>query len=262
MFMKNSNICKFTFAEEPASLTTYCFVRESDSQSMSEPVTLSRHCVILITQGEGTFLFSDNSFPLKRGGLVFGFKSEHFTVKPQENLEYMYIHFEGSRAEELFRRFGISNHNRLFEGFDGIIPLWQDSLAGANENTIDLASESVLLYTFARLFKSVTPRDTLISKILKISEENFTDPALSLASVSAQLGYNPKYISHLFKKELNVTYSEYLRNLRIQYAVSLLDHGLDSVKNIALLSGFSDPLYFSTVFKKAMGISPTAYIKK
>lgn len=262
MFMRNSNICKFTFAEETASLTTYCFVRESDFQSMSKPVTLSHHCVILITQGKGTFLFSNNSFPLKRGGLVFGFKSEHFAVKPQENLEYMYIHFEGSRAEELFRRFGISNQNRLFGGFDGIIPLWQDTLAGANENTIDLASESVLLYTFARLFKSITPRDTLISKILKISEENFTDPALSLTSIADTLGYNSKYISHLFKKALNVTYSEHLRNLRIQYAVSLLDHGLDSVKNVALLSGFTDPLYFSTVFKKSLGLSPTEYISR
>ena len=173
----------------------------------------------LITQGKGTVLFSNNSFPLKRGGLVFGFKCEHFAVKPQENLEYMYIHFEGSRAEELFRRFGISNQNRLFGGFDGIIPLWQDTLAGANENTIDLASESVLLYTFARLFKSITPRDTLISKILKISEENFTDPALSLTYIADTLGYNSKYISHLFKKALNVTYSEHLRNLRIQYAI-------------------------------------------
>jgi AraC-like DNA-binding protein len=44
--------------------------------------------------------------------------------------------------------------------------------------------------------------------------------------------------------------------------VSLLEHGIDSVKNVALLSGFSDPLYFSTVFKKDIGISPKEYMKK
>ena len=53
--------------------------------------------------------------------------------------------------------------------------------------------------------------------------------------------------------------SEYLRTVRIKHAVMLFDHGLDSVKNVALLSGFSDPLYFSSVFKAEVGISPKEY---
>jgi len=59
-----------------------------------------------------------------------------------------------------------------------------------------------------------------------------------------------------------VGYTEYLRNIRLKYAVSLLNHGIESVKNIAFLSGFSDPLYFSNVFKKAFGMSPKDYRKK
>ena len=58
---------------------------------------------------------------------------------------------------------------------------------------------------------------------------------------------------------MGVSLKEYLRTLRIKYAVSLFDHGMDSVKNVALLSGFNDPLYFSTVFKKTVGVSPTDY---
>jgi AraC-like DNA-binding protein len=61
---------------------------------------------------------------------------------------------------------------------------------------------------------------------------------------------------------MGIGYAEYLRNLRIKYAVSLFDHGIDSVKNVALLSGFSDPLYFSTVFKTVVGLSPKEYLKK
>ena len=48
--------------------------------------------------------------------------------------------------------------------------------------------------------------------------------------------------------------------LRIKYAVSLLEHGIGSVKNVAFLSGFSDPMYFSTVFKKVVGVSPKDYM--
>ena len=58
---------------------------------------------------------------------------------------------------------------------------------------------------------------------------------------------------------MNIGFTEYLRNLRIKYAVSLFESGLDSVKNVALLSGFKDPLYFSNVFKKTIGVSPREY---
>ena len=47
--------------------------------------------------------------------------------------------------------------------------------------------------------------------------------------------------------------------MRLKFAVSLFDNGIDSVKNVALLSGFSDPLYFSTTFKKIMGKTPKEY---
>ena len=50
--------------------------------------------------------------------------------------------------------------------------------------------------------------------------------------------------------------------MRLKYAVSLFDYGLDSVKNVAILSGFADPLYFSSVFKESIGISPREYIER
>ena len=78
-------------------------------------------------------------------------------------------------------------------------------------------------------------------------------------TIADELSYNSKYISHIFKEKMGISYSEYLRSLRLKFAVSLFDRGLDSVKNVALLSGFSDPLYFSTVFKKGMGVSPKEY---
>jgi AraC-like DNA-binding protein len=61
---------------------------------------------------------------------------------------------------------------------------------------------------------------------------------------------------------MGVLYSVYLRSLRLKHAVLLMDHGIDSVKNVALLSGFNDPLYFSTVFRNSTGISPKEYMAK
>jgi YesN/AraC family two-component response regulator len=88
--------------------------------------------------------------------------------------------------------------------------------------------------------------------MIEITEDNFKDPVLSLTTVAQALSYNPKYLSHAFKESMGVGYAEYLRSIRIRFAVSLLDLGIDSIKNVALLSGFTDPLYFSTVFKKSL----------
>jgi YesN/AraC family two-component response regulator len=173
----------------------------------------------------------------------------------------MYISFTGERSEELFRRFGINAAFRSFDGFESVVPLWQDSLARATDESIGLLAESMLLYAISRLCVDGNMKNDIIGSVISITEESFAESDLSITGIAEELGYNAKYISHLFKEKMGIPYSEYLRNLRIKYAVSLLDHGIDSVKNVAVLSGFQDPLYFSSVFKKVLGISPKEYKK-
>ena len=102
----------------------------------------------------------------------------------------------------------------------------------------------------------------VINRAVSFIEENFTDAELCLSAVAKDLGYNSKNLSHIFKEKMGMSFSEYLRTLRIKHAVMLFDHGLDSVKNVAFLSGFSDPLYFSSVFKSTVGIAPKEYKDK
>ena len=257
--MGRRNICKFVEPLAVEALSISCFVLESDPEVMKKPCSLQENCMILVIQGEGHFQFEDIKVPFETGSLIFGWAGECYVVESQTPCEYMYVRFSGERAQKLLRRFNIQENNRSFTGYDGLIPLWRDSLSRASEENIDLASESILLYTFSRLSGVARQRGSLVSEMLEITEEQFNDPELSIASLAETLGYNAKYLSHTFKDKMGIGYTEYLRNLRIKYAISLLDHGIDSVKNVALLSGFTDPLYFSTVFKKSVGVSPKEY---
>jgi len=257
--MKSKNICKFVPTYISDTLDINCFIYESEPETMKKQVKLSNYRAILVRCGRGEFIFDSKSTAFSAGNLVFGFPDEYFCVEPLDTCEYMYIDFSGGRAQSLLSRFGITQTSRAFSGFDGVIPLWHDSLTRASQENIDIASESILLYTFSRMSATVSKQNDLIERIVEITEENFNDPALSVSSVAAELSYNYKYISHLFKEKMGMSYSEYLRTLRIKYAVSLFDHGIDSVKNVAFLSGFSDPLYFSTVFKNSVGVTPKEY---
>ncbi len=254
------NICKFPNPSLHSPLSVSCFVMQTDTKIMKQNVSLKKHRMILVVQGQGVFKFNDQNFRCCSGTLLFGFENEIFSVDQAQDAIYMYIDFGGGRADDLFHRFHIHKGNRIFDGYDGLIPLWRDSLSRANEDTVDLASESILLYSFSRLSSHMAECGNVVGKILEISEENFNDPELSISRIADFLSYNSKYLSHVFKKTIGVTYSEYLRDLRIKYAISLLNEGLDSIKNVALLSGFADPLYFSNIFKKTIGISPREYV--
>ena len=259
--MANKNICKFSTPLISSSLWTHRFILESDEETMKNFITLNEHRVYLISKGDGVFSINSKKFLFQTGDLIFCFKGDEIRAEKTNKCEYMYIDFDGTRAQELFRRFGIIDGNRIFSGFDGLIPFWHESLSRASAENIDLSAESILLYTFSRLSVSTPKGNPLVNKIIELSEENFKENEFSISVIAEELGYNVKYLSHIFKEKTGVTYSEYLRDLRIKYAVSLFDHGLDSVKNVAVLSGFSDPLYFSTVFKKCIGVTPKEYKK-
>lgn len=259
--MANKNICKFSTPLISNTFWSTRFILEANTEVMKWRTTLNENRVYLISKGDGTFSINSKIFPFQTGDLIFCFKGEEIHANKTNKCEYMYIDFDGTRSQELFRRFGIVDGNRIFSGFDGLIPLWHESLSRASSENIDLSAESILLYTFSRLTVNTPKGNPLVNKIIELSEEGFKENNFSISIIAKELGYNAKYLSHIFREKTGVAYSEYLRDLRIKYAVSLFDHGLASVKNVAILSGFSDPLYFSTVFKKCIGVTPKEYKK-
>lgn len=70
---------------------------------------------------------------------------------------------------------------------------------------------------------------------------------------------NSAYLSYLFKQEMGIGFSNYLMELRIEYAKGLLKNTNEKIKEVAVLSGIPDYHYFSKAFKKMTGMSPADY---
>lgn len=258
--MTSQNICKFISESELSDLKPANFVFEQNPDTQARKTVLARHTVYLISAGTGVMVFDGDPVSVKKGDLLFGFSGE--TVHGNgEKLNYFYISFSGGRATELFRRFGITTLTRRFSGHEGMLPFWEESIARAREENLDLVSESVLTYAFSRLTGVREARDDVALRMIKHAEENFSEPELTLSSLADEWGYNPKYLSDSFKKKMGVGFSRYLTALRIKHAVFLMDHGVEAVKNIAFLCGFQDPLYFSKVFRRTVGTSPSEYLR-
>lgn len=104
----------------------------------------------------------------------------------------------------------------------------------------------------------------IIGKVLDILERHIADPELSLGRVAHQMLYiNPEYLGKLFKKETGEKFSNYVIKLRIKKAVEQIAIIPDiKIFELAEKLGFGDnPQYFSQVFKKFVGCTPSEYIK-
>ena len=256
--MESNNICKFSTSRASDLIcTNFIFETHGSQQNITKAVF---HIIGLTIQGSGKLRIGTQEHSLAAGTLFFVPRYLEFSVTPSSHLHYCYISFHGRRGDEFLARMDIHPDNCVFPRHDDLISFWQECLSQAEECNIDLLCESVLLYSLAHLQPANTGNDNVLSKIVTLTQEHFTEVDLSLSGIASQLGYDPKYLSSFFKKKKGISYTRYLREMRIRHAIFLMEEGLVSVKNIALLSGFHDPLYFSKVFTESEGISPKAYI--
>lgn len=92
-------------------------------------------------------------------------------------------------------------------------------------------------------------------------QEHYREP-ITLQMLSDALGLAPKYAGALFKREKGITPIEYLTWLRMEKAKAMMRSSpVPLLKQVALEIGYTDPFYFSRVFKKYIGQSPSDYMQ-
>lgn len=100
-----------------------------------------------------------------------------------------------------------------------------------------------------------------VSKVEDYIHRHYADSNLSVETISDILHISPSYLSTIFKKEKQESLISYLTNLRMKKAIELLRSSDEKSYRIAEMVGYVDANYFSYVFKKKYGISPTRYRK-
>ena len=113
-----------------------------------------------------------------------------------------------------------------------------------------------------RPIKKAKENKNHIERALEIINTNYSNPYFSIKDIAKELFLHENYVSKLFKQQMNLTFSSYLSRFRIEMSVSLIDQGYTSINKIAHAVGFSDPLYFSKIFKKYNNCSPSEEIIK
>lgn len=261
------DICQFIpYHEDYHSIHTIHFVLETLPQSYTALHAQAVYKMHLVRSGSGFLHTPVNVRPLKPGDIFFTFPAKPFCIESGQDFTYMYVSFLGSRANMILDKLSITSNNCFFSDCDSLLHIWEDALHIHTELS-DIASESILLYTFAFLGNCILDfsdkngeHQDAFPKIKKYIDDHFTNNGLSLEYISQELAYNPKYISSIFKKNMSIGIVEYLNTIRIQHACTLIRQGFTSINDISVGCGFSDAQYFSKVFKQKMGMPPSRYV--
>lgn len=118
--------------------------------------------------------------------------------------------------------------------------------------------EQLLDYAEKSLEQKSRKNQTLIQKICNYLEEHYQED-ISLEEAANIIGFSSFYFSKLMKEYCNMSYIDYVSTIRIKKAMSLFETTDQTISQIALLVGYSDPNYFTRVFKKIVGKTPSAY---
>lgn len=126
---------------------------------------------------------------------------------------------------------------------------------------LSLQFSTILFYVsqaFCERFRSPDALPSQVSKILTYIKEHYKEP-ISLDDVCNTMNMSKQYCMRIFKKHMHTTINDYILDLRMRHAAYLLSNTHMNVSQTADYLGFSDTSYFSRVFKKYYGISPSEY---
>lgn len=99
----------------------------------------------------------------------------------------------------------------------------------------------------------------IIEQSKLIMKENCTNENLSVGYIAGRLFLSNNYFGQLFKSSTGISVTEYINYARIEHAKHLLKNSNKKIYEISAESGFADQYYFSSVFKKVIGLTPSEY---
>ena len=266
----SESICRFMSAKnEEATIQTVRFVYETECLSLTQPFMHPIYVFHIVTKGTAIFRIGDNKYSLKRGDIFFAFPAYPYYLDADNDFEYIYISFMGSGAISRLSKCNITPKNPYYADFGFLCTMFENAIRRITNFNSSILTEAVLYYALSFFDNSDQAHEideqqnscSVFENIVDYVDYHYRESDISLNRLANVFSYTEKYLSSLFKKNMQIGFISYLNNLRIQYACELIQNGNMNMSEISIACGYSDYSYFSKVFKKITGHSPTDGLK-
>ncbi len=238
-----------------------------------------------ITGGEGTHVFNGETYPLHRGCAYLLTPKDFHTVteNPEKPLQLYNINFSDQLLSPalsqqlncisgIFRiTFDEEDTHRL-EGLMGeLLQEYETEKKHRGEMMRSLFEQTLIRMIRQKLCEEEQQEihqgtetggkpSLPVNEVINHLKLHFREQ-VSLSGCARMVFLTPNYLGELFHRATNMSFNEYLKHLRFDYALNLLNLSNISVEQISRLSGFHSVSYFIALFRKQFGITPSQYRK-
>ena len=240
--------------------------------------TLSSYLFFIVLEGSGTFQYNGQTYDLDTGDCVLIDCMKRYTHKTGSDLwKLQWVHFNGAAMPNIYNKYLEQGGRPVFHTQD------PESCTAMLDQIYNFANAEDYLRDM-RIHEKLT---TLVTRIMELNRRQIdsNDPAqndtkgfsiqdvkhyldenwskkITLDGLADAFYINKFYLTRLFKNRYGTPILTYVLNTRITHAKQLLRFSDDTIENISKTCGFTDQNYFSRIFKKIVGITPSEYRRK
>lgn len=220
----------------------------------------SFNAISLRLESDAVITAGEKTYELKEKSVCFVPAKLDYSRKASKD-KLIAVHFDIKNADIRYIDYFYPKNPAVFEAlFNKILAYWNKKESDCTYRCTAILYE-ILAECCLQKYREACAESKIESSV-KYIHRHYRDSDLSINKIAEKSYISEVYFRKLFKEEYGISPQKYIINLRIEYAVNLLSAGYFSLKEVALLSGYSDYKYFSVQFKKIIGQSPNEYIKK
>jgi len=220
--------------------------------------------LVYCTGGQGEFVFDgDEVVKYRRGDIVaIPPKVKHIN-RSDEGFTNIYLNIaDATIPYRTVKKITDEAEKQILRSFSEASFYFNSDIAN-KELVLSALGQLIVSYLIVYIGKNGTSE--VVEEIRKNILKNFSDVNYRLDVYLKSLPFSYDYLRKLFKKETGVTPHEYLTRIRMNAAKLLLSGSSRydySINEISEMCGFSEPLYFSRIFKKRFGCSPSQFVQR
>ena len=271
--MKTEHV--FTSKDDFGLNLKYCGVEYCEPGFLMTPHRREEFLIHYVFRGSGYFQCRDKEFPLSIGSVFAIFPKEvtSYGTYPENPLNFCWMGFSGKNASRLVEMTGLSIKDPVLslDPQNDILKIITRcvQLCKSNVPCAELEIQSMLFKFFAVIgtkkdYSQIVKtgiNQTLnnnVSKAKNYIQLHFMK-SLSVKDVACNINLDRTYLSKIFHLVEGITIHDYLTGFRMESAKRMLLETSYSIYEISDLVGISDAYYFSRLFKKYTGLSPSRY---
>ena len=252
----------------------YCGSQVCDSLYSYGPMIREYYVIHYIKEGKGMLHINDKKYYLAKGQcfVIFPHYLHYYMADKDEPWSYAWIAFNGSKAAWYLEQANLTVDNPIFHyNINNFFDEINMEMHSASQDFV--VREAKLLAVLYRMLSEIIHnykrkrvaredmKEYYFAQMVEYIKNNYTQN-ITVRRLSHYIGISPSYLYQIFRKCSNSSMHHLILKYRMDKAISLLPNKSLTIGDVSRSVGYEDPLQFSAIFKKIVGVSPRNYLSR